>query len=185
MITRVVKNSLLQREVTSRTAMTSTAQLFGQASPSKLSVISPGSLDSLKFVNNLRYYEDLQAEEVEIEVRAVGVNFRDLLAVLGKYNADTFGCECSGVATRIGSKCTTVHPGDRVYAAIVGRMYTYARCHEQLAVKNIDKMRYAEVAFLPITVITAHHSLVSMAMLCQEDSILIHSGPSGTGQMAT
>ena len=84
------------------------------------------------------------------------------------------------------SKTMEINPrsGQILCAAIVDCMYTCARCHEQLAVKIPGKMPYTEAASLPITAITAHHSLVSMAMLCQEDPILVHFGAGGTGQMA-
>ena len=184
MIGRVVEANHMNSEVHARTTPTTKIQEFRSSSPLALAVGNPGSLESLHFIEDSRYYTDLQPDDVEIEVKAVGVNFRDLLVILGKYNADTVGCECSGVVTRIGSNCTTVRPGDRVCAAIVGCIYTYARCHYQLAVKIPGDMPFAQAASLPITGVTAHHSLDTVARLRKGESILIHSGAGGTGQMA-
>ncbi|KAL8786450.1 MAG: hypothetical protein Q9213_002766 [Squamulea squamosa] len=184
MIGRVHEENQLNHELHARTSTTFNNQGFCEGPPLTLAIGNPGSLDSLHFVEDTRYYMDLQPDDVEIEVKAVGVNFRDLLVVLGKYNADTVGCECSGIVTRVGANCTTVRPGDRVCAAIVGCIYTYARCNFQLAVRIPDDMPFAQAASLPITGVTAHHSLVTVARLRKEDSILIHSGAGGTGQMA-
>jgi len=184
MIGRVAEANELNHEVHARTTPTTRLQEFDGSLPMTLAVGNPGSLDSLHFIEDPRYCTEIQPDEVEIRVVAVGVNFRDLLVVLGKYNADTIGCECSGVVTRVGSNCTTVRTGDHVCAAIVGCIYTYARCHYELAVKFPDEISFAQAASLPITGVTAHYSLVTIAGLRREDSILIHSGAGGTGQMA-
>ena len=140
-----------------------------------------GFLDSLRFVKDNRCYTELGPNEVEIEVKSVGINFRDLLVALGRY---TVGCECAGVITRVRSNCTTIRPRDRVCAAVIGCISTYARCHFQLAVKIPDTLSFAQAASLPITGVTAHHSLIILANLQREDSILIHFGAGGTGQTA-
>ncbi|KAL9059556.1 MAG: hypothetical protein Q9206_001431, partial [Seirophora lacunosa] len=184
MVGRVVEVQQLSSEVHSRTTPTTRQQAFGEASPLALAVADPGSLDSLHFLEDSRSYAELQPDEVEIQVQAVGVNFRDLLVVLGRLNASTVGAECSGRITRVGSNCTTLQRGDRVCAAIMGCIHTYARCNFQLPVKIPDDMSFTQAASLPVTGVTAYHSLITVARLRKEDSILIHSGAGGTGQMA-
>ena len=184
MINRVLEVSSLNQEVYDRSNPTISIGELSKGPPLALSVLNPGFLDSLRFVEDHSYYTELAADEVEIEVKSVGINFRDLLVALGRYSASTVGCECAGVITRFGSNCNTVRPGDRVCAAVIGCISTYARCHFQLAVKIPDTLSFAQAASLPITGVTAHHSLITLANLQREDSILIHSGAGGTGQTA-
>ena len=184
MINRVVEVSSLNQEVYDRSNPTISIGELSKGPTLALTVLNPGFLDSLRFVEDYRCYTELGPDEVEIEVKSVGINFRDLLVALGRYNASTVGCECAGIITCVGSNCTTVRPGDRVCAAVIGCISTYARCHFQLAVKIPDTLSFAQAASLPITGVTAHHSLITLANLQREDSILIHSGAGGTGQTA-
>ena len=184
MINRITEATRLNRDVHSKSTPTLKKQAFGQGPPLVLEVANPGFLDSLQFVEDQRFYTDIGSDEVEIEVKSVGVNFRDLLVVLGRFPADTVGCEVSGVITRVGSKCISFRPGNRVCAAIIGCIYSYARCNYQLAVKIPDSISFAQAASFPVTGVTAHYSLVTVANLQPDESILIHSGAGGTGQMA-
>ena len=184
MINRITEVRHLNEQVHAKNNPTRSNSQIQQGPPLALTICNPGFLDSLQFVEDSRYYTDLEPDEIEIEVKSVGVNFRDLLVILGKYNADTVGCECAGIVTRVGSNCRTASAGDRVCAAIIGCTYTYARCNYNLAVRLPDSLSFAEAASLPITGVTAYHSLITVANLKRNDSILIHSGAGGTGQMA-
>ena len=184
MINRVVEAKPLSQQIHARSNSTVTIGEFQKGPPLALKISNPGFLDSLQFIEDSMQRTDLGPDDIEIEVTSVGVNFRNLLVVLGRHNADTVGCECAGIVTRVGSNCTTAYPGDRVCAAIIGCTSTYARCHFQLAVKIPDGLSFAQAASLPITGVTAHYSLMTVANLQPEDSILIHSGAGGTGQMA-
>ncbi len=61
--------------------------------------------------------------EIEIEVAAVGLNFRDILVGLGILDDDLLGAgltaaalgfECSGIVTRVGAGVTALKAGDAV-----------------------------------------------------------------------
>lgn len=184
MINRVFDSNDTNQRVHSKTHTMVRHQSLRQSPPLSLIVPSSGLLDSIRWGEDARYWDDLGVDEIEIKVQAMGVNFRDLLVMLGKYSASTVGCECAGIVTRIGKNCDTLKPGDRVCACLVGCSNTHARCHYQLAVKIPDFLTTAEAASLPTTGVTAHYSLVTLANLQKEDSILIHSATGGTGQMA-
>ena len=60
------------------------------------------------------------AGEVVIEVKAAGMNFRDVLKALALYPAETadariFGDEVAGVVKAVGAGVTHVKAGDRVF----------------------------------------------------------------------
>ena len=63
--------------------------------------------------------------EIEIQIAATGLNFKDLLKATGRiepqategtYFKDSIGLECSGTVSRIGNKVSRFKPGDRVCA---------------------------------------------------------------------
>lgn len=185
LINRVRDCDEINDEVHGKTHTMVRRQPISQSPPLALSIPSSGLLDSVRWEEDPRYHTDLGPDEIEIEVHAVGVNFRDLLVALGKYSAGTVGCECAGVVTRVGEDCDdTLRPGDRVCACLIGCANTHARCHYQLAVKIPDFLTTAEAASLPCTGVTAYHSLVTLAGLSAGESVLIHSATGGTGQMA-
>ena len=78
-------------------------QAFGLGPPLALTIANPGMLDSLLFVEDEDQTKPLASGEVEIEVKAAGVNFMDCLTVLGRVNKSTIGGECVGVIGRVGS----------------------------------------------------------------------------------
>ena len=63
---------------------------------------TPGLLDSIQFVEDTRISGSLPADRVEIEVKASGINFRDVMSALGQIDAYPLGCECSGVVSAVG-----------------------------------------------------------------------------------
>src|SRR3989442_13138226 len=63
------------------------------------------------------------AEEVQIDVKAAGVNFPDLLVMQGKYQLlpprpFSPGKDVAGVIRAVGASVTRVRPGDRVMAQL-------------------------------------------------------------------
>ena len=183
-IPRIDEAVPLNVELQAKTTLQPKIREFQSGPPLSLSIVTPGLMDSAQFTEDETYQTDLLPDEIEIKVESVGVNFRDLLVVLGKTNADTIGCECAGTVTRVGSDRAEFLPGDRVCAAIVGCAKTFARCNFQQAVKIPDSLTYAEAAAIPITGVTAYYALVECARLQKGETILIHLGSGGTGQMA-
>lgn len=186
-INRVVEAENLDLEVHKKLSPQISLQEFQKAPPLTLAIATPGLIDSLQFIEDPTAPTELKPNEIEIEVKAIGVNFKDVLVALGRGpsdGGDSLGCECAGIVTKTGSSCTEFRPGDRVCAAILGCAMTYARCDYQLAVKIPESMTFAEGAAIPVAAVTTHYALVELARLRRGESILIHSGSGGTGQMA-
>ena len=89
--------------------------------------------------------------EIEIEVRATGLNFRDVLNVLGMYPGDPGppGLECAGVVTALGAGVTNVQVGQRVVAMGTRCFDSYAIVRAGLAAPIPASMSFAEAATLP------------------------------------
>lgn len=184
LINRVMGANDLNLEVHDKIAPRFKLQEFSKAPPLVLSVATPGLIDSVQFTDDPTFPMELKPNEIEIEVKAVGVNFRDLLVILGRHDDASVGLECAGIITRIGSDCTELQIGDLVCAAILGCTNTFARCDHRLAVKMPESLTYAEGAAFPVTACSAHYALIELARLQKGESILIHCGSGGTGQMA-
>ena len=86
---------------------------------------SPGTLDGLE----LRPLERRPPGpgEVEIEVQAVGLNFKDVLNALDLYPGDPgpLGSECAGVVTAVGPGVQGLAPGAPVVAVAAGSFATH------------------------------------------------------------
>ncbi|KAI0376971.1 putative polyketide synthase [Hypomontagnella monticulosa] len=149
----------------------------------KLKVHRPGLLDTLYFQEAERQ-ETIGPDEIEVQVRAIGVNFRDCLIALGRVDQDTIGTECAGVVVQTGSNCQLLRAGDHVLVSTVDTFQSYVRCSEKLAVRIPGGMTFTDAGALATNFVTAYHSLITIGRLSRGDSVLIHSGAGGTGQAA-
>jgi NADPH:quinone reductase-like Zn-dependent oxidoreductase len=151
----------------------------------RLSIRSPGLLDSLYFseVEESETEEPLAADEIEVEVQAVGVNFKDCLVALGRVEDKTFGTECSGIVSEVGAECT-LRKGDKVIVCRVDTYRRQVRCKEAFAVKIPENLSMVEAAKVATNFVTAWHALMYIGRLSKGDSILIHAAAGGTGQAA-
>ncbi|PQO43784.1 type I polyketide synthase [Blastopirellula marina] len=134
--------------------------------------------------------------EVEIAVSAAGLNFRDVLRALGmlqEYEKEigilseadvTFGFECSGVVTRVGSKVKSHKPGDAVIALATASMASHLTIDQNYVAPRPAKMSHEEAATLPLAYLTAYYGLAKLAQLKKGDRVLIHAAAGGVGQAA-
>ncbi|KAF7881904.1 uncharacterized protein EAF02_006592 [Botrytis sinoallii] len=157
---------------------------FSSAPPITLSIKTPGLIDTLEFIQDNTLNTDLAGDEIEIKVEASGVNFRDCLIALGRIPSTSFGFECSGHVSRIGSHATKFQVGDRVCASTSGTYQTYARCKTSNVIPIPGNMSFVEAAAMPVVFTTAYYALVHVAQLQKNESVLIHSAAGGTGQAA-
>lgn len=152
--------------------------------PLKLTIANPGFLDTLCFVDDEQAIKDLQDHEIEIDIQAAGLNFKDVILALGQLAGNHLGQECSGVVTRIGREVTRLQPGDRVCAVAPNAIANLGRCPDHCAVQIPDSMSYAEGASIPVIYCTAYYCLVHLANLQRGETIMIHAAAGGVGQAA-
>ena len=184
-ISRVVEAGPLNDYVHSRLVPPSCNQeAFGSVEQAlALNVRSPGLLDTLEYVEGLEREEPLAPDEVEVKVKAVGVNFKDVLIALGRLNEGGLGNECAGVVARAGSEAGLVQ-GDRVCVCALNTYKTYVRSKSSLVFKIPDAISFCEATTFPVVFTTAYQALCKVALLSTGESVLIHSGAGGTGQAA-
>lgn len=149
-----------------------------------LTISSPGLLDTLHFADDLAE-KALGPDEVEINVKAVGVNFKNVMVALGQLPDKSLGQECAGTVTRIGDGvCSEIGVGDRVCCVTHGAFKTYARSHLSSVHRIPDDMTFTTAAAMPVAFCTAYYSLHHLAGLKEGQSILIHAAAGGVGQAA-
>ncbi len=135
--------------------------------------------------------------EIQIQVRATGLNFRDVLTALGMMQevleamgvssaSDVrFGGECAGVITALGEGVTDLRVGDEVIAAqTLGSFASFVNVPADFVAAKPQPLSFAEAATLPVTFLTAYYALVKCAQLQPGERILIHAAAGGVGQAA-
>ena len=129
--------------------------------------------------------EPLRANEVRIEVRAAGINFRDVLIALGTYpGAASMGSEAAGVVVEAGSEVTDLAVGDRVFGLVSGGFGSHAVTDRRLVAPMPQTWSFVEAASAPMAFLTAYYALVDLARLRAGESILIHAAAGGVGMAA-
>ena len=132
--------------------------------------------------------------EVLIRVKAIGVNFADLLQRMGIYPGTPKppfvpGIEIAGVVEKVvdGGKSAAgegepLRPGDAVAAFPKFNAYAgWAAVPASMAYRLPAGMPFEDGAAIPVNYLTAYHSMFTMGNLQPGDRILIHGAAGGVG----
>lgn len=145
-------------------------------------------LDPYFVENKVITTTEVPAGMVEVEAKAFGLNFREVMVALGQLEEPLTGHECSGVITGLGSGTeeSGLQIGDRVAALCKGRIASKGRTYWTSVVKlPVDmEMSWEDAASFPAAYTTAYGSLIHIAGLQKGESVLIHAAAGGTGQAA-
>ena len=156
---------------------------FGSGNRSlRLEVRVPGMLDSLQFVDDPRIAISLPPDEIEIQVKATGLNFMDIMVAMGQISDSVLGLECSGIVTKVGSNVSSFKAGDRVMTFTEGCFATKVRVPTAIVQPIPEGMSFGIAASMPLIYSTAYYSLFDAARLQAGERILIHAAGGGVGQ---
>ena len=166
-------------------------QLLHQAEyPLSLQVGMPGLLDTIMFDHDLRPSirdgNRIAENFVQIEPKAYGVNFRDVMVALAQLDDRTMGLECAGIVTRAGAVAASngFNVGDRVLCLLEGPFASRV-CTEWTNVVGIPpNLTFEEAATIPVVFSTAFIGLCNIARLKRGQSVLINAAAGGVGQAA-
>ena len=153
----------------------------------RLTTTHPGVLDRLEYAE---FPEDipLQDDEVEVDVRAGGMNFKDMANAMGLIPADEqrFGLDCAGIITQVGKDIKDMKRGDRVILSRRdGGCFANRARGEWSAVVHLDaSMSFLQGATASTCYRTAYIGLITQANLQKGQSVLIHSASGGVGLAA-
>ncbi|WP_047257532.1 type I polyketide synthase [Chromobacterium subtsugae] len=128
-------------------------------------------------------------QEVEIRVKAAGLNFKDVLIALGVLPAPTdpsmtFGQEAAGVVTRVGREVEDVRVGDRVMCAGHSCLAEHVLMPRRVVAPIPRTLGFQQAAGVPVAFTTAWIALRHAANLKRGERILIHSAAGGVGMAA-
>ena len=123
--------------------------------------------------------------EVRIEIRAAGLNFRDVVMALGIHQGDqALGSEAAGVVTGVGPGVSTFGPGDRVFGVVANAHATHAIADARTVIPIPSDWTFAEAAAVPIAYLTAWYGLVDLGGLRAGEKVLVHAATGGVGTAA-
>ncbi|OBF29198.1 type I polyketide synthase [Mycobacterium sp. ACS4331] len=140
-------------------------------------------------IDNLRLTEtDVpQPDEgyVQVRVEAAGLNFRDVLNVLGLYPGDPgpIGGDFAGVVTQLGDGVTGLEVGQRVYGFMQGAFASRFNVPAQLLAPIPDGISAVEAATIPAAALTVRLAF-DWAAVRPGDRVLIHAASGGVGLAA-
>ncbi|WP_261870238.1 type I polyketide synthase, partial [Mycobacterium marinum] len=150
----------------------------------QLAATGGGTFDDVVLEPCPRSDEPLAVGQVRVALAALGVNFRDVLVVLGLYpgNKPTLGGEGAGVVVEVGPGVSGLEPGDRVLGLMSGRSECVV--DQRLLVPIPAGWSFAEAASVPIVFLTAFYGLSDLAGLRRGESVLVHAATGGVGMAA-
>ncbi|KAF8821373.1 putative type I fatty acid synthase, partial [Cardiosporidium cionae] len=124
-----------------------------------------------------------ESNSIEIRVRAVGLNFRDVLNVMGLYPGDPGppGGDCAGTVVSVGSDVNDLKVGDAVFGIAPGCLKTYVTTDSRLMRKLPAGMSFEEASALPVVGATVELALCDLAKVKGGDRVLIHAVTGGVG----
>ncbi|HPR65307.1 MAG TPA: zinc-binding dehydrogenase [Thermoanaerobaculia bacterium] len=128
--------------------------------------------------------------EVLVAVRAVGLNFADIMSRLGVYPKTppvpfVPGLECAGDVVAAGEGVKRLKIGDRVLGFTGFGSHAELAClREDLATVLPTAMPWTDAAALMVTYLTAYHALSHLANCHPGERVLIHSAAGGVGTAA-
>ncbi len=148
----------------------------------------PGQLKNLVWLSDTE--RPLGEDEIEVHTQATGLNFRDVMYLMGLlpdeavengFAGASLGLEFAGVVSRTGENVKNLHPGDAV-------MGFGASCFSSHVITRIDAVApipegwsFEAAATVPTVFFTVYYALKQLADLQPGERILIHGAAGGVG----
>lgn len=153
----------------------------------RLTITQPGLLDSLGW-----YTLPRQAPgpgEVEIQVHAASLNFRDVMIGLGIYPTPpgmppVMGSDCAGTIVAVGEGVDELRVGEEVIALCSNSFSGFVTAAATTVVPKPARLTFEEAAAIPTIFVTDWYALHHLARLAPGERLLIHSAAGGVGLAA-
>ena len=155
--------------------------------PVRLETTAPGVLDNL----TLRQIERRKpaSGEVEIQVAAVAMNFRDVMKALGIYPTENeldslLGDECAGTIVTVGEGVKDFKVDDEVIAISPGSFGSFVTTKAAFVIPKPAHISCIEAATIPIAFLTAYYALHYLGRMGKGERVLIQAATGGVGLAA-
>lgn len=140
-------------------------------------------------------------DQVQVEIHAASLNFRDLMIAMGMYPAtpgipSVMGSDYAGIVTCVGGRINGFNPGDRVFVLSAGSLKAdnsidgdshfsrYQTVNENQLFHIPDNLSFTDAACIPTVFITSYYALIWCGRLKSTDTVLIHTATGGVGLAA-
>lgn len=144
-------------------------------------------------LTNLSLNETLRREpgpgEVEVQVKAGGINFRDVMKALAMYPGNPidllwFGDDFSGTVVKVGPGVEDIKVGDDVAGMAPYSFRSFNTVDRRMLFPKPGHLSFEEAATLSTVFLTTHYAINHLARMQRGEKILIHAGTGGVGQAA-
>jgi len=151
---------------------------------------SPGVIDNVGLFEIP--LEPMGPGQVRVRIGAVGLNFRDIMAVTGLLPAEAevepawqnLGLEFGGVVEAVGDEVSGFKPGDRVMGMGKRCLQRFMTVDPIALTKLPDGVSLAEAATIPSAFATAHYALNRVGRMRKGEKVFIHVATGGVGTAA-
>ena len=146
--------------------------------------VASGVLEELRWRPSRR--RPPAAGEVEIQVVAAGLNFRDVLVALKMMEGrgERLGGECAGRIVSVGAGVQELKVGDEVVAFAIGGLASHVTISSKLVIRKPKSLSLEAASALPVVFLTALYAFRRVARLRPGQRILIHAAAGGVGSAA-
>ena len=154
--------------------------------PKRLVLGNRGSINSLEPRSQAQAARrEPEGTAVEVRVMAVGLNFRDVLNVLGLYPGQPGppGADFAGVITRTGD-AAGVEVGERVYGLAPGCLQPFAITDSRCIRPIPPSLDFQNASCVPIAAVTVEYAFADLAKVQMGDTVLVHAVTGAVGLMA-
>ncbi|KAI2618197.1 polyketide synthase [Hypoxylon sp. NC1633] len=174
-------NLLFRRRLESQAVMEK--QALSTAKPARLSIGRVGVMDTMYFQQLSEQAGAPPAGYVDIEVKAVSLNAKDVYAMSGRVDTrdKTTAFDFAGVVTAVGPEVKHLKIGDRAVAYAPHHFATNTRVPAGSAHQMLDHEEFTIVPTLLLVYGTAIYAINDRAHLRAGESVLIHAGSGGFG----
>ncbi|MGE6608508.1 type I polyketide synthase [Halomonas sp. NPDC076908] len=148
----------------------------------------PGQLRQLAW--RPRPLPEAGVDELEISVKATGLNFRDVMYTLGLLSDEaiengfagpTLGLEFAGVVEAVGSNVTHLTPGQAVVGFGPASFSDKVIASQHAVAPLPEGISFAAAATIPTTFFTVYYALKHLARVEPGEKVLIHGAAGGVG----
>ncbi len=148
----------------------------------------PGQLRNLLWLEQPE--RELAADQIEVRPVAAGLNFRDVMYVMGLlpdeavehgFAGASLGLEFSGVVTRVGPRVDEYAPGDAVMGFGSACFASHVVTRANAVMPKPEAWSFEAAATVPTVFFTVYYALKQLANLQQGERVLIHGAAGGVG----
>ncbi|KAL8769661.1 MAG: hypothetical protein Q9209_004458 [Squamulea sp. 1 TL-2023] len=160
-------------------------QTFHDSTPIQVRLSKPGDVDSIGFeAQKDSASHELEADEIEIEVKAIGLGINDLSQTLGAIPSVGYGNQCAGIVSRVGNDAIDdCYVGQRVCTLGTNLCQPFIRSKKELVASIADSLSFEMASTLPFDLWLGYYLVDKLARVAATDAVLVHGAASTLGMV--